>query len=225
MRFEELRFGDCPHCGFQHLQFSVVWTNQHVKAVARAGRPWAAIACPRCGGVTALEMSPTGTLQSPGADIPDQTWVSLVARYPEGDAARLRIDHLPDSIGTYFANAQRVLAAGVNSSAAVELRRTLEAATNHFNAGGNKPLFQQIKKLIDDGLVTRQFGEALTYVRKIGNAGAHAGEEVLSDRDLQACMRFTELLLRNLFEVPGALAELQDEASESDEEIEGRTAG
>ena len=210
MKFSEVQFGDCPHCNYSHLQLPVVWSKRLVDAITRDGRPWAAIACPRCGGVTCLELTiQSDILTSKGSDIPLYADVQVVARYPEGDATRTRISHLPESIATYFANAQRVLAAGVPSAAAVELRRTLEAAAQHFVPGSKEFLVKQIEKLISAGLVTRQFAEALTYVRKIGNVGAHAGETALSERELQASIKFTELLLRNLFEVPGELASIQ----------------
>src|SRR6266487_2291542 len=65
-----------------------------------------------------------------------------------------------------------------------------------------------IQKLIDEGAVTRDFGDVLHYVRKLGNLGAHYTDEKLSHADVERALRFTVQLLRNLFEVPGELAQL-----------------
>lgn len=143
--------------------------------------------------------------------VPMREEVTPLRRFPEEFEGK-HINHLPESISRYFRNAQIVLSAGVPSAAAVELRRTLEASAAHFGATGGA-LVKQIQKLIDDGLVTRQFGEAMTHVRKIGNVGAHATDEELSVRDIELASRFTEQLLRNLFEVPGELLGLREETA------------
>ncbi len=142
--------------------------------------------------------------------------VTPLRRFPEEFEGK-HINHLPESISKYFRNAQIVLSAGVPSAASAELRRTLEASAAHFGATGGA-LVKQIQKLIDDGPVTRQFDEAMTHVRKIGNVGAHATDEEMTVRDTELASRFTVQLLRNLFEVPGELRSLkEDTTTESNE--------
>ncbi len=66
--------------------------------------------------------------------------------------------------------------------------------------------------MIEDGLITPQFGDALHDVRTVGNLGAHATDERVDEETAERVMRFTVLILQNLFEVPAALALIKDEA-------------
>ncbi|GAB2524062.1 hypothetical protein GCM10026982_58510 [Nocardiopsis aegyptia] len=101
------------------------------------------------------------------------------------------------------------MGAGVPDGAAVQLRRTLEAAASHHDVS-ERNLVQSIEKLIDKGLVTRDFGEVLQHIRKIGNMGAHATDERLGEEEVERALRFTVQVLKNLFEVPGELEELKE---------------
>lgn len=214
MNFEELAYGDCGYCHIREVQFSVMWSASALRSVNGQPRSWATLGCPRCGGVTLLEFTASSPQPvQPGQPVPGFAHISDLRRRPADKANEQAIAHVPDSISEYFHNSQVVLAAGVPSAAAVELRRTLEAAAAHFDAKGGT-LVKQIEFLISRGLVTTQFGEALTHIRKIGNVGAHHTDEKLSSDDIALAARFTELLLRNLFEVPGELARLQDESNE-----------
>lgn len=215
MQFSELGYGDCGHCGTRNLQFKILWSVYLLRSVNNAQRSWATVGCPRCAGVTLLEFKATASDHtSPGTQVPGNATVSNIARRPVSAEGEHAIAHVPDEILEYFRNSRIVLTAGVPSAAAVELRRTLEAAAAHFDVK-NGALVKQIQELISKGLVTKQFGEALTHVRKIGNVGAHHNDEKLSTDDVELAARFTELLLRNLFEVPGELANLQDDTSET----------
>jgi Domain of unknown function (DUF4145) len=91
----------------------------------------------------------------------------------------------------------------------------LEAAANRLQVPGNT-LQRRIKKMLDEGLVTQSFGEAMDYIRLIRNTGAHAGAQV-SRESAEGTMRFTQQALRLLFEVPGELARLQGHPPELDE--------
>ena len=165
---------------------------------------WTILACPRCAGVVLLEHS-----GPQGADI-------TFREIPEGTQAS-RIRHLPPGIEQTYRDAVRVLDAGVPSAAAVLLRRTLEGAAAQ-NGITERTLVKSIEKMIDDGLVTPSFGKVLHHVRTVGNQGAHCTDEGLTDAQVYQALRFTTALLVNVFEVPGDLAELeQDEGTDEDE--------
>jgi hypothetical protein len=134
--------------------------------------------------------------------------------HPESDDLRNSIKHLPGDVEQYYDDARRVLDAGVPDAAAVQLRRTLEAAAANFDVR-ERNLVSSIRKLIAEGFVTKQFGEALDHIREVGNLGAHATDQRVDEVTAQRVMSFTTLLLRNLFEVPGELnmAYLGDGAS------------
>ena len=83
--------------------------------------------------------------------------------------------------------------------------------------------------MIKQGLVTKDFGDVLTHVRKIGNLGAHYTDETLTEAEVQRGLRFTTQFLRNLFEVPGELAQLSAEVGDDDDgggdgEVEGHAS-
>jgi len=133
--------------------------------------------------------------------------VNVVREVPDTEYHEFEILHLPDDVRSFLRDSLVVLRAGVPDAAAVQLRRTLEAAAAHRDVK-EKTLVLSIQKLIDEGAVTRDFGDVLHYVRKLGNLGAHYTDEKLSHADVERALRFTVQLLRNLFEVPGELAQL-----------------
>ncbi|MEV3849648.1 DUF4145 domain-containing protein [Streptomyces microflavus] len=126
---------------------------------------------------------------------------------PKGPDGATSIDHLPEDVERYYSDAIRVLGVGVPDAAAVQLRRTLEAAAAHFSIR-ERVLMKSIEKLIADGHVTQSFAPVLHHIRAIGNVGAHASDERVDHEAAQRALRFTTQLLRNLFEVPGELKAL-----------------
>ncbi|MGW1663057.1 DUF4145 domain-containing protein [Streptomyces microflavus] len=135
----------------------------------------------------------------------------VVPKGPDGTAS---IHHLPEDVERYYTDAIRVLGVGVPDAAAVQLRRTLEAAAAHFSIK-EKVLMRSIEKLIAEGHVTQGFAPVLHHIRAIGNVGAHASDERVDHEAAQRALRFTTQLLRNLFEVPGELEELNAKPKES----------
>jgi DNA-binding Lrp family transcriptional regulator len=105
--------------------------------------------------------------------------------------------------------------AGVPDAAAVQLRRTIEAAAAHFGIS-ERSLVKSIEKLIADGHITKTFGEAMHHVRAVGNVGAHASDEQVDNVTAERALTFTTQLLRNLFEVPAELAALNVVATGED---------
>jgi len=54
--------------------------------------------------------------------------------------------------------------------------------------------------------------------RKVGNQGAHHTDERLEAPEVERALRFTTQVLRNLFEVPGELTELEAEVPATPDE-------
>jgi hypothetical protein len=196
-------FRDCPWCGLHSAQFT---THAHIEA-ARRGKParyWSVLTCPRCGSPVTLETrpptEPAGVLKT----IPDT-------------AAVIDVAHLPPDVERYYRDAIRVLEAGVPDAAAVQLRRTLEAAAAHHEVKTG-PLVQRIRKLIEAGLITADFAKVLDHIRVVGNAGAHASDTPVDEEAARRAFRFTTQVLRNLFEIPEELRAIdrlpEHEASE-----------
>ncbi|MEX3647512.1 DUF4145 domain-containing protein [Mycolicibacterium porcinum] len=196
----------CGFCGLRRAQMIVV-KKDHQSARSEGGlRTHTILACPDCAGLTVVETN--GTV-NPG------TKNQILRVYPDADDATHGIRHLPNDVKQYFEGARRVLDAGVPDAAAVQLRKTLEAAAAHFGVS-ERNLMRSIERLIEDGLVTRQFGSALHHIRAVGNAGAHATDERVDDTKALQALGFTIQLLRNLFEVPGDLREIAGDESSGD---------
>jgi hypothetical protein len=193
---ERYSFRDCPWCGLTNTRLTTINVDQQV--VDKWGEPkfWATLGCPACG---------NAVLVRHGAPDSDDTKVYEVV--PTSSHAKTDISHLPEDVARYYNDALLVLRVGVPDAAAVQLRRTLEAAAAHYEIR-EKILMKSIEKLIADGHVTQSFGPLLHHIRSIGNVGAHASDERVDQETAERALRFTTQLLRNLFEVPGELDEL-----------------
>ena len=190
-------YRDCPWCQTKSIAMEVIHPNYATTSSGGSQREWTWLSCPRCRGVVSVESTFN---MNPGQV------VSVVPNAVSG----AEVKHLPADVAEYYNNALTVLNAGVPSSAAVELRRTLEAAAKH-NDITVTPLVKAIEKMVDEGLVTKSFSSVLGHIRKIGNQGAHAADENISENEVRVALNFTTQILRNLFEVPKEL-ELLNEA-------------
>lgn len=210
---DEFKYRDCPWCGTASVAMIPTGLANTTTSVG-AHRFWMPMWCPRCGGFVVVEIS-------------SQEEVHEVRTVIPSDVDDMKVDHLPEDVANYFSDAKKVLRFGVPDAAAVQLRRTLEAAAAHFEEG-DKPrrpqsLMTHINKLVDAGLVTIPFREAMDHVRTLGNIGAHASDQRLSEEDVRRATQFTTQLLRNLFEIPAELRAIgDDEAGEATDQSESR---
>lgn len=207
----EYGFGRCTWCETE-VQFVVHFgagDQSRVNLASGRQRWFTFLTCPRCGGPHVVEHTAQGE--------PSR----IIQVVPAHADTTYDVQHLPNDVQSYYEDAIKVLRVGVPDAAAVQLRRTLEAAASHFETSG-KSLFENVKQLIDKGLITMQFSEALTHIRQVGNIGAHATDERLDAPAVERALRFTTQLLRNLFEVPAELASLTtDAATTNDAEAGG----
>jgi hypothetical protein len=180
----------CPHFGTR-AAFSLQADFQAVDENG-AGRRWRAVTCPSCGGAILLETDPeTDSLKDV---LPERV----------GDWSVL---HLPEAVERDWTEAIKVFDVAAYQATVVACGRTLEAAGDELGVEANT-LDRRIRKMLEDGLITVGFGDAMTYVRLIRNTGAHAGETV-SPESAEGTMRFTLQALRLLYEVPGELKRLR----------------
>lgn len=186
-------FRTCPWCNTQDVSMVIKKQDEKCHVAKGGNREWTWLACPRCGGVVSVETHPNGRAELKGV--------------PEEASSELRVNHLPSDVAEYYENAQTVLNAGVPSSAAVELRRTLEAAAQHFEVN-ERTLVKSIEKLAEKGLITESFTDVLGHIRKVGNVGAHASDQSLTREEVDKALTFTTQVLRNLFEIPKELETL-----------------
>lgn len=203
---EELKFRNCLWCGLRDAQMNPIMINAQAGRVGQTPRFWSAVACPRCAGVVLLETNTDN--ESPP---------TVKMTIPENERTGSHVEHLPPDVAKFYADAQRVLDANVPDASAVQLRKTLEAAAAHFEIDSG-PLVGRIQKLIEEGLITKQFGDVVDAVRKLGNVGAHASDETVDETSARRALRFTTQVLRNLFEIP---EELNPTSSEEPQQTRG----
>jgi uncharacterized protein DUF4145 len=192
---QEWRYRTCPWCNAQDVEMPVIASWNHADARGTQ-RYWSALVCRRCAGPVLIEH-----------DNPQTGEFVLIRVIPEGREGALMVSNLPEDVEAYYTDAITVLQAGVPDAAAVQLRRTLEAAAAHFKVKSS-PLVAAIRELIKQGLVTTQFGEVLGHIRVVGNIGAHASDKRVDRETADRALRFTTQVLRNLFEIPAQLREL-----------------
>ncbi|MFI9769430.1 DUF4145 domain-containing protein [Streptomyces sp. NPDC052415] len=200
---DKFAFRDCPWCGLTNTRLDARAVNQ--KCTARDGRVrwWATLGCPSCGNAILIEHGE-----------PNVPVIGPLTVVPAGKEAETTIRHLPEDVERYYLGAMRVLRVGVPDAAAVQLRRTLEAAAAHFGIK-ERVLMKSIEKLIKDGHVTQSFAPVLHHIRVVGNVGAHASDEDVDQVTAEGALRFTTQLLRNLFEVPGELDALTKQPAQA----------
>lgn len=189
----------CPHCGTRvRMQLAAESNGLDEQGNARS---WETVVCPACGGGALFEIDPNDTQR-------------VLQMVPEriGDWS---VRHLPPDVEADWLEAVKVFEVAAHRMAVVACGRTLEAAADARGIE-KRTLEHRIRKMIEDGVVTNEFGEAMTYVRFIRNTGAHAGQDVPPDA-AEGTMRFTLQALRLLFEVPGELGRLQGPPAELSE--------
>ena len=193
----DMQFRDCPWCGLRDAQMRVL-----AGPVQASGpddvRIWTFVSCPRCAGAISLEVH----------DFLD----AVLTQVPQRES--VPFSHLPEDVEEFYRGALRVLGAGVPDAAAVQLRRTLEAAAAHFDVTQG-PLVQRIEALIERGLITAEFGRVLHHIRQVGNVGAHATDERVDEEAATRALRFTTQVLVNLFEIPAELSAIDSPADEN----------
>ncbi|MFM9920592.1 DUF4145 domain-containing protein [Lacisediminihabitans sp. H27-G8] len=211
-KFAEVRFRDCGWCGTRAVAMNVHWSDFTVADAKGSQHSWAALSCPKCGNVTIVSMAMYLQVSSGSSQIHDQSDIAVLSVLPDGTDVGLTVKHLPDDVRSFFEDAQRVLNAGVPDAAAVQLRKTLEAAAAHKGII-ERNLANAVNKLLTEGYITQDFKGLLSHIRKIGNTGAHYTDIRLTSAEVERSLRFTTQVLRNLFEVPGELEELAAEES------------
>jgi len=181
----------CPYCSASPAVFTPVIDEGETKGLRGEQRTWQPAACPACGGLVVAELSATG---------------GAIKNIEPQELGEWKVDHLPEAIGSIWDEAVTVFRVGAQASAVVACGRVLEASADTREVQG-KTLQERIERMQKEGVITREFRDAMDYVRLIRNVGAHAGQDV-SQESAEGTMRFTLQMLRLLFEVPTELSRL-----------------
>ncbi len=203
---DEFNYRDCPWCKTKDIALVIINRTITLTDSKGTNREWTWLRCPRCASAISIE---TKFAANPA------TFLQVVPDRKDD----VKVEHLPDNIKQYYGDAITALNAGIPSAAAVELRRTLEAAAKSHNVD-ERTLVKAVEKLVEKGLITKSFSTVLSHVRKIGNQGAHASDVQLSEPEVRLALSFTTQILRNLFEVPENLRMIQENPDEEQSEAE-----
>ena len=155
--------------------------------------------CPHCNGPTFFAV---GGVQWPGAK--------------EGAP----ISNLPPDVQAIYEEARSGIAGNAFTGAVMLCRKILMHTAVEKGADENKSFQEYVKWLIDERYAPRGAEEWLDYIRDRGNEANHE-IVVMNKDDAQGVIRFTEALLRGVYELPKLVPSLGEDAEVTDEPTEG----
>lgn len=117
---------------------------------------------------------------------------------------------LPQNIRVEYDKAQKVKSID-NGFYAVGLRRVLEAICEANGITGRAHLAAKLPKLVANINLPDVFAGMTTYLRDIGNIGAHADGREVSSADVNAATDFIEAILEYLYIAPAKLKRVTDD--------------
>ena len=135
-----------------------------------------------------------------------------VPREPEAPA------HLPEDVRRAFEQAARAARRDADADLAIMgCRRTLEIALARKGADEGT-LATRIRRLADEGHLTRDLADWAHHIRELGNEAAHGPVmgEAAADQ-ARELLEFTRLVLMYLFTLPGMVEEARRRDGDDDE--------
>ena len=122
----------------------------------------------------------------------------------------------PEDVAKDFVEGLKVLPVEAYRSAGNCFRRALEKATNHLlNELGSdarkhigKKLYDRIKVLRDNFLITPSLYDWAEIIRDFGNKGSH-GEVDFAEEDAVELKNFTEIFLIHVFTMPAKVRKMR----------------
>jgi len=173
--------------------------------------------CPKCSYPSCGVMSekhgsggaaPTTVMQSPG-DVLNMGW-AIEKFWPEPPGPLIP-ELLPPDVERVYLQAERNFPIKGNEEAAGTMyRKALDIALKKIDPSLSGMLGPRIKKLAEAGMLTTDIAEWAGTVRDVGNDAAHE-EEPITREELIQLRSFSEMLLRYLFSLPGAVKKRRGE--------------
>ena len=197
----------CPHCPAEHVAFEIVYSggvpNEPYKwnCCAQCGacnKPIAFIATTRQGG-----QNPPMTFKG---DM-EQAW-DVPAIWPARTNS-FAPPHTPPGVARRFLDGEDAFKRSKWNSAVAMYRSALDIATKGMDGvPGKATFFERLRWLHENHGITSRYLSWATHVQIEGNAALHDPEEFEAD-DAKALRFFTEMFLRYVFELPGAVREFR----------------
>jgi hypothetical protein len=202
---------NCPHCPAEHVAFDLKWSERvpHMHHVAwncsavcgACGKPICFIALPR-------QPNNQGVPSGSGGDM-EQHW-TVATIWPTKEPS-IAPPHTPNPVKKRFLEGEDAFSRHNWNSAVAMYRSALDIATKGMNGvPQNRTFFERLQWLHNNHGITPDIRSWADHVRIEGNAALHDPEE-FEENDAKALRFFTEMFLRYVFELPGAVREFRGE--------------
>jgi hypothetical protein len=204
----------CPHCLTEHVALRVVAIDQ-----MHEGGWYCAVhlRCPKCSypscGIISVENAehaePFDRMTRSAGDVLNMGW-KIEHFWPEPPGPLIP-ELLPPDVERIYLQAERNFSiAGNEEAAGTMYRKALDVALKKIDPSLSGMLGPRIEKLAKDGKLTTDIAEWSRTVKDVGNEAAH-DEEPITREELTQLRSFSEMLLRYLFSLPGAVKKRRGE--------------
>tara|TARA_B100000315_G_scaffold227984_1_gene236318 strand:+ start:1137 stop:1814 length:678 start_codon:yes stop_codon:yes gene_type:complete len=202
---------DCPHCGTKQVAFEVRYENNQLDNPDQFVHSYAE--CGVCSRPVVIIFRRTGETNIQHRDVRVHEHLNkspgdfqITAFYPTPDIPDAP-EHLPENVEQFFNEAIDNLKTGPNAAGAM-LRKSVDVGLKIIAPKVKGTFFQRIDKLAEDGKITTDLAKWAHKVRLEGNDASHEVDP-FKPEEAEKLYRFTDLLLRYLFTLPGMLEEYQ----------------
>ena len=129
-----------------------------------------------------------------------------------------RVEGLPADVSALYTEARASVAANAPTGAMMLCRKILMDVAVEKEAPENKGFADYVQWLIDERWAPRSAEGWVDYIRKRGNEANH-DIEVMSHADARGVLRFTQELLRAVYELPAAIPQGAAPEAEAEEGV------
>lgn len=203
---------DCPHCPASGSSFTVRW-NGKLTNNKRPDLYVGAATCAACGHIVAFVADVARTNANPmslDGNIEPDFFVAKI--WPEREKP-VAPAHTPPSVAKRYLEGEDAFARGNWNSAVAMYRSALDIATKGMDGVPNGvTFFKRLEWLHENHKITPDVKNWADHVRVEGNGALHDPDE-FDASDAKALRFFTEMFLRYVFELPGAVQEFRSKTA------------
>jgi hypothetical protein len=206
---------NCPHCPAENSSFQLTWSA----GFPASGNVWnCAAVCGACSGPICFRA--TNTNPGLAGHPPTNQGNNIEPIYKISEIWPARKDpiappHTPAAVKARFLEGEDAFSRKRWNSAVAMYRSALDIATKGMQGvPPNSTFFARLEWLHANHGITPDIKDWATHVRVEGNAALHDPEE-FAEGDAKALRFFTEMFLRYVFELPGAVREFRGESPQA----------
>jgi hypothetical protein len=204
---------NCPHCPAEHVAFDVHWADVVPNANIRMLN--CSAVCGACSKPICFVAIPTSSNNntSPKAHSGDIELHWTIREVWPKVASPSAPPFTPDSVKKRFLEGEDAFKRNNWNSAVAMYRSALDIATKGMpGVPVNKNFFERLEWLHQNHMITPDIRSWADHVRVEGNAALHDPED-FDGEDAKPLRFFTEMFLRYVFELPGAVNSFRESAN------------